>query len=117
MKTALYNALNSICPNNVYLQGTFDENEAYPDTFVTYWTNYTDDNKHFDDNVVSIDWNFSVMVYSTNPTTLSTTADAIRTALKAAGFIPQGRGNDLMCDKPTHTGWAMEFIKEEIFNN
>ena len=116
MKHELYTALNTICPNNVYLQGTFDANAAYPDTFITYWTNYTEDHAHFDDVVVSIDWNFSVMVYSTDPTTLATMAATIRTTLIPLGFIPQGRGSDLQCDKPTHSGWAMEFIKTEKLN-
>lgn len=117
MKQALYNALNTICPNNVFLQGTLDSEEAYPESFITYWTNYTDDNAHFDNEVTSIDWQFSVIYYSSDPLTIDAVAAEIRAALKAQGFIPQGKGNDIPSDVSTHTGWAMDFIKTEYITN
>lgn len=116
MKSELYNILNTICPNNVYLQGTIEEDAVYPESFITFWTNYTADNSHYDNDVHSIDWQFSVIYYSSNPATIATKAEAIRSALKSNGYIPQGRGNDIISDVPTHTGWAMEFIKTEILN-
>ena len=114
MKQTLINVLETICPNNVYLQGTLAADAEYPESFITFWTNYTDDNSHFDDNVYSVDWQFSVIFYSSDPALIETKAAAIRTALKNAGFIPQGKGNDIASDSPTHTGWAMDFIKTEI---
>lgn len=114
MKSELYNVLNTICPNNVYLQGTIDENVDYPGSFITFWTNYTADNSHYDDDVHSIDWQFSVMYYSSDPSSIPTMADEIRSELKKNGFIPQGRGNDIVSDVASHTGWAMDFIKTEI---
>lgn len=112
MKQALIDVLETFCPNDVYLQGTAPSN--YPDTFITFWTNYTDDNKHFDDDVFSVDWNFSVMFYSTDPSLVNSKPDEIRSALKQAGFIPQGKGNDIPSDEQSHTGWAMDFIYTEI---
>ena len=114
MKSTLIEILEKICPNNVYLQGTLSENEAYPNEFITFWTNYTDDRSHYDNTVHSVDWDFSVMVYATDPDRVVALSNAARAALKNAGFIPQGKGNDLLSDEPTHTGWAMEFIKTEI---
>lgn len=114
MKQALISILEQFCPNNVYLQGTLNSEEAYPDTFITFWTNYTDDNSHFDDETYSVDWDFSVIFYSNNATLVNTKPAEILSALKAAGFIPQGKGNDVLSDHPTHTGWAMEFIVNEI---
>lgn len=114
MKDVLYSILNTICPDNVYLQGTLNPEEPYPDSFITYWVNTTEDDEHFDNDVVAVDWNFSVMFYSNNPALINTKTDEIRTALKAAGFIPQGKGNDLISDKPTHDGWALEFVYKEI---
>lgn len=97
----------------LFLQGTLNPNDAYPATFVTFWTNSTDDNAHFDNGVKSVDWAFTVILYSDNPATVNTKPAEIRNALKAAGFIPQGKGNDVMSDEPTHTGWAMDFIISE----
>lgn len=114
MKQALINILEQFCPNNVYLQGTLSPDTPYPDTFVTFWTNYTDDHSHFDDETYSVDWNFSVMYYSSNPALVNSKPAEILTALKVAGFIPQGKGYDIPSDKPSHTGWAMDVIKTEI---
>lgn len=114
MKQMLINILETFCPDNVYLQGTIAADTAYPETFITFWTNYTDDNGHLDDEVVSVDWNFSVMYYSTDPALVNSKPAEISTALRAAGFIPQGKGNDIPSDQPSHTGWAMDFIKTGI---
>lgn len=114
MKSLLITELEKVCPNNVFLQGTLSPDVAYPSEFITFWTNYTSDRAHYDDAVHSVDWNFSVMIYATDPDRIITLANNARAKLKAVGFIPQGKGNDIVSDEPTHTGWAMEFIKTEI---
>lgn len=98
----------------VYLQETVNPSEAYPDNFITFWTDYTADNAHYDDDVHSVDWNFTVIFYSNNPTLVNTKPKEIIKAMRNAGFIPQGKGQDIPSDVPTHTGWAMEFIYTEI---
>lgn len=113
MKQTLIQTLNTFCPNKVFLQGTLNPNESYPDEFITFWTNYTDDNAHYDNDLKSIDWNFSVIFYSNNPDRVASVPALIRTALKNAGFIPQGKGNDIPSDVQTHTGWAMTFLYKE----
>lgn len=114
MKSLLIQVLEQFCPNNVYLQGTLNPNEAYPESFVTFWTNYTEDNAHYDNDTTSIDWNFSVIYYSSNQSNVDSVPAQIRAALKNVGFIPQGKGNDIYSDVQSHTGWAMEFIFKEI---
>lgn len=115
MKQTIINVLETICPNNVYLQGTLAADKAYPDSFVTFWTDTTRDNAHYDNGVHSIDWSFSVVYYSNDPAKVNSVPSQIRTALRNAGFISHGRGSDIPSDRPTHTGWAMDFdIKEYL---
>lgn len=114
MKAALITELEKVCPNNVYLQGTLSSTEAYPTEFITFWTDYTNDRAHYDNAVTSYDWSFSVMVYATDPDRVVALANSARTYLKAAGFIPQGKGNDIASGEPTHTGWAMDYKKTEF---
>lgn len=109
MKDLLISVLETICPNNVFLQGTLNGDESYPESFITFWVDSTDDNSHYDNGVHSIDWSFSVIFYSSNPELIQTKAAEIRTKLIAAGFIADGRGNDMPSDQPSHTGWAMDF--------
>lgn len=116
MKRKLINALvgcGFVEGETLFLHGTMNPDKAYPETFVTFWTDSTDDNAHYDNKSVSVDWSFSVILYSANPATVNTKPDEIRAALKAAGFIPQGKGQDAPSDEPTHTGWAMDFITTE----
>lgn len=107
MKQKLINTLTPVC-SVVKLQGTFEENEAYPSEFITFWTNYTATNKNFDNEEYSIIWNFSVIYYSNDPAQVETKAALIRAALKNAGFIVSGKGNDIPADRPDYTGWALD---------
>lgn len=116
MKQRLINALQScgfVDGETIFLQGTINPGEAYPSSFVTFWTNYTENAAHFDNAVHSVDWDFSVMFYSNDPAQVQTKPLEIAAALRAAGFIQQGKGNDLASDIDTHTGWAMDFIGTE----
>lgn len=110
MKQKLIDILERHCPDNVYLQGTMNPDEAYPAEFLTFWTTSTTSSAHFDNEVAAVDWLFYVMYYSNDPEQVNSKPSAIAADLKAAGFVQQGRGNDIPSDEETHTGWAMEFI-------
>ena len=103
-------ALGFVEGKTLFLQGTMNADEAYPESFVTFWTQSTGDNAHFDNVTTSYDWSFSVIFYSADPVLVNTKPDKIRAALRAAGFIPQGKGQDIPSDETTHTGWAMDFV-------
>lgn len=108
MKQKLIDVLKSF-GYPVKLQGSINEKEAYPDTFITYWTTDVLDNAHYDDEPTSYAWDFAVIIYSNDPLIIDAKKDEIKLALKNAGFIPQGKGMDVLSDEPTHTGWAMDF--------
>lgn len=100
----------------VFLQGSLNADAAYPDSFITFWTDDAPDNSHYDNETASYAWDFSVIFYSNDPALLNSKPDEIRKALKAAGFVPQGKGRDIPSDEPTHTGWAMDFFYIEYQN-
>lgn len=116
MKQQLIDILETFCPNNVYLQGVLNPNADYPQAFITFFVTETADLEHFDNETAGVAWYFNVVFYSNNPAEFNTIPALIITALKQAGFIPQGKGRDILSDRPTHTGWAMEFIKRENEN-
>lgn len=93
----------------VLLQGSMNEDAEYPETFITFWTDDVLDESHYDDDATSFAWDFSVIFYSTDPVLVNTKPEEIRVALKNAGFIPQGKGQDVPSDEPTHTGWAQNY--------
>lgn len=98
----------------VFLQGTFNPEEEYPESFITFFVTGTEDNAHYDNAVHSVDWHFAVIFYSSVPALVNTKPAEISSALRNAGFIPQGKGYDILSDEPTHTGWAMDFYFTEI---
>lgn len=97
----------------VYLQGTLNPDEAYPDHFFTFWTDYTADNAHYDNGVHSVDWNFTVNFYSVRPALVQSVPQSMRDVLRHNGFIPQGKGQDIPSDEPTHTGWSIDYVITE----
>lgn len=113
MKQTLIDILEKHCPNNVYLQGTMNPDEEYPAEFVTFWTPSTEDAAHYDNAVAAVDWTFYVIYYSNDPRKVNTKPREIAASLKAAGFVQQGRGHDILSDEQTHTGWAMDFTRTE----
>lgn len=113
MKQKLIDILETFCPNNVFLQGTRNPEEAYPPELLTFWTNSTAFRAHYDNEADSVNWNFYVMYYADDPMLVNTKPRQIAAALKAAGFVQQGFGHDILSDEKTHTGWAMEFTYSE----
>ena len=97
----------------IFLQGTMNPETAYPAEFVTFWTNYTADNSHYDNAANSVDWNFSVMYYAADAALVNTKPFEIAKAIKQHGFIQQGKGQDVLSDEITHTGWALDFVYPE----
>lgn len=95
----------------VILQGSMNENEAYPDSFFTFWNNDTYDGDHYDNQPIDYVWDFDVNFYSTDPTLVNTKLLEAKTKLKQQGFIISGKGYDVASDYPTHTGRGMNVLK------
>ena len=113
MKQKLIDILEKHCPNNVYLQGSMNADEAYPPEFVTFFVVQTYGISHYDNAVRAVGWAFAVIYYSDDPAKVNTKPFEIAADLKAAGFVQQGKGNDILSDENTHTGWAMDFVYTE----
>ena len=117
MKEQLISILEEFCPNGVFLQGTLNDDEEYPQKFITFFTADSEYDSFYDDDPNRINWSVSVIFYSSNPAEVQTVPPQIIRALKNAGFIPQTAGIDVISDVQTHTGWAMDFIYPEQISN
>lgn len=101
----------------IFLQGSMNENEAYPESFFTFWNNSADDMHHYDNEPIAFEWDFDVNFYSTDPTLVNSVLVSARNALRAAGFAVNGKGHDVASDEPTHTGRGLNAkIREENEN-
>lgn len=98
----------------VYRQGSMSDEEAYPETFITFWNYDSPDHNHYDNDDYGTEWSFNIYVYSSDPElTYSVLLDA-RSALKADGWICQGKGFDVQSDEETHTGRGLNVIYMEF---
>ena len=88
----------------VRLQGSFAEDEQYPESFFTFWNNDSSDGSHYDNDAVSYIWDFDVNFYSIDPALVNTVLLDARRLMKTNGWIVSGKGHDLASDEPTHTG-------------
>lgn len=97
----------------VFQQGSLNADEEYPSEFITFWLNGVDSLNHYDNDVVSYEWDFQVIYYSNNSATIYDKAEAVRVALKKIGFIPQGKPFDIPSDEPSHIGVTLDYLYVE----
>lgn len=100
------------CP--VYMHGSMAKDEPYPEKFITYQLTGSPEQDFFDGKPHGTQWRFAVAFYTSDPELLSTMPKRIYTDLKAAGYIPQGKGYQTPSDEPTHTGWVNEYYYLEV---
>lgn len=94
----------------VILQGTIAADVAYPPTFITFRTMTSSTTHSYDNEEALFSFEVNVNVYSRDPETVATLSESARGALKDAGFIPVGKGFDLISDEPDYSGWAMDYL-------
>ena len=99
----------------VIRQGSLAPDEAYPDTFFTFWNSSEAEQSAYSNETASVVYTFQVNVYSTNPGTTYSQMAEVRQLLKANGWETPDRGHDIASDEITHTGRGMTvtFLKFE----
>lgn len=94
----------------VIRQGSLAPDQAYPDTFFTFWNNDESEHSAYDNETANVDYDFDVNVYSTNPDTAYRLLSQARKLLKENGWIIATRGYDVASDEITHIGRGMEVL-------
>jgi hypothetical protein len=98
----------------VIMHGSMAEDEPFPNNFITFQLTGSPEQDFFDGNPYGTQWRFAVAFYTSDPALLTTVPQQIYTDLKAAGWIPQGKGYITPSDEPTHTGWVNEYYFLEV---
>ena len=99
----------------VLRQGSLAKDEAYPASFFTFWNNDEDGHSFYDNDAVSIDHEFSVYFYSSDPELPYTQLRAARALLKSNGWTITDYGFDVASDTITHIGRGMQVSYLEQF--
>ena len=114
MKQALIELLETF-GYPVMLQGSLLPDEPYPDTFITFWNDSTDDGAFYDNEEHKCVWSFTLNVYSVDPEIVNTLLVQAKSLLKQNGWIVMGKGYDVPSDEKSHTGRGIDvlFIERE----
>ena len=94
----------------VIRQGSLTEEDPYPDNFFTFWNNGSSDESHYDNEVVSLVYDYDVNFYSNSPESTYNTLRAAIKLLKSEGWIISGDGYDVASDEITHTGRGVNVL-------
>lgn len=94
----------------VILQGSLLPDEPYPDSFFTFWNNFSEGENYYDNNEKSAVYSYDVNFYSTNPELIYTKLREVKRLLKENGFIVSGDGHSVVSDEPTHDGRGIDVM-------
>ena len=94
----------------VYQQGSMSDSDDYHASFFTFFNNNTNDDAFFDNTATRIIWDFDLNIYSVDPAVVNTALVNAKPLLKAAGFIVNGVGYDVLSDEETHTGRGINVL-------
>lgn len=94
----------------IFLQGSLGKDEAYPNSFFTFWNNSVDGEEFYDNEEHRYVWNFDLNFYSNDPILVNTKLLEAKTLLKQNAFIVAGKGYDVASDEPTHTGRGINVL-------
>ena len=118
MKDLLIEALESL-GYPVKLQGTLEAAAKYPDTLITFLIIDSFSAADFDNETAVTAFTATVNHYSIDPSIVQQLSKDIPKTLKAAGFIPIGRGRDLISNENNYTAWTCDYYyleKEGVTN-
>ncbi len=114
MKSELIECLESF-GFPVYLQGSLNSLDDYPDSFFTFWNFENPEKSFYDNNANRCVWGFWVYFYSTNPMKTEEFPEKARQLLKKNGWISDSKPTDIPVDKPTHTGAFFRIFRIEHY--
>ena len=97
----------------IFLQGSLGEHEQYPESFFTFWNNYSDGAAFYDDEEHRYIWDFDLNFYSNNSALVNSKLIEAKQLLNENDFIFTGKGYDVISDEHTHTGRGIKVYKIE----
>ena len=113
VKDLLIHILETAYTFPVLQQGSMTDHDSYPDSFFTFWNNDVPSACHYDNEPSKYIWDFDLNFYSSNPELVNTKLEEAINELKKYGFIPNGKGHDVISDESTFTGRGINVIYEE----
>lgn len=88
-----------------WLMGTMPPDTVYPASFFTFLCESSPYGEYYDNRPCATIWTFGIGFYSNDPLEVeSVPKDLISRLVEAGWIVPDGEGEDVQSDEPTHTG-------------
>lgn len=110
MEDSLIEILKAAFGYPVRLQGSFSDDEPYPDNFFTFWNDSADGTSFYSNDENGIVWRYSLNFYSVDPLKVNSVLLTAKKTLKDNGWTVSGAGYSVMSDEPTHTGRGITLL-------
>lgn len=98
-------------------QGSYTDDREYPPSFFTFWNFDIPEDGFFDNEAHRAVWYWQICYYTRFPETLYSRMDEFTELAKAAGFIVEGRGEDVLSDRPDYPGRMVRIKYIEDYQN
>lgn len=98
----------------IFRQGSMSKDDAYPDSFFTFWNNDSVSDDFYDNVENVIIWDLDLNFYSTDPILVDEMLVKAKQKLEKNDFIVSGYGYDVASDEITHTGRGINVRKIQI---
>lgn len=96
-------------------QGSYSDESEYPASFFTFWNPEATEEEYYDNGAHRAIWYWDIYYYTNDPSTLYGKMDEFAKLAKEAGFILDGRGNDIASDRPDYPGRTISIIYLEEY--
>lgn len=116
MREKIYSLLSSF-GYPVFLQGTLNDKQDYPDSFFTYWITEAPESSHYDNVPHACDWGIWLYFYSNDPELVDSVPLSAKALFKQNGFVFEGKPIDAASDTETHTGTMLTCYYKEVYSN
>ena len=98
-------------------QGSFAAEGPLPATFWTFWNDRTSEDQHYDDMPHRAVWRWQVYLYTQDPAIMYSAMDSLIASARAAGFVPEGRAEDIDAKEPGYVGRTVRLRFAENLND
>ena len=98
-------------------QGSYAQTGPLPETFWTFWNDRTSEDQHYDDRPHRAIWRWQVYFYTKDPSLMYSEMDALIASAREAGFVPEGRAEDVDAREPGYVGRTVRLRYPETLSN
>lgn len=106
MKQKLINILEEL-GYPIFLQGTLNSENEYPNTFFTFWNFSTPEIRKYDNKATAAEWGFWIEFYSTDPKKVEEIPLKAKEKLEAQDFYFYEKPCDITSNTKLHTATRM----------